>query len=362
MAVLLRTSAGTTLKSGGGPVSDSDAQAFITAVIAGGGALSTIERKAINDLVIGFKANGTWAKKIAVYPFVGATANEHKWNLKDPRDLNAARRLIFTGAWVHTAQGIAGNAVDTAAETFISMDEATASLTGDIYLALWSRTNAANDNWGDIGVVNLGDSGSYVLQIRVNIANTAMYFQWTTPNNAPVYMDMTTSVGFSSAGVGGMNANELVIYKNGIKQAWRTATMTHEVHPESIFIGACGVVGGPPIIFTGRQYSYAEVSHAHTDANVAADYATILAFQTTLTRQNPPAFLAVTLAVFAFLMSQGISLTHQQQLDLDILLGETPAPAPALSKTGKKKKEKPMSWDTIPPAVMEYLRAEGHDV
>jgi hypothetical protein len=57
---------------------------------------------AVNNLVIGLKANNLWTKMVAVYPFVGGTAYSHKFNLKS----------IFTyqvqwfGSISHTSNGV----------------------------------------------------------------------------------------------------------------------------------------------------------------------------------------------------------------------------------------------------------------
>jgi hypothetical protein len=40
-----------------------------------------------------FDKFGIWRKTHAIYPLLGGTASAHKFNLKDPRDLNAAYRL-----------------------------------------------------------------------------------------------------------------------------------------------------------------------------------------------------------------------------------------------------------------------------
>ena len=79
-----------------------DAQNFITAV----GTLTTAEETAIINLVDGLKTNGTWDKYHAIYPFVGGTAAEHKWNLKDPRDLDAAFRMSWNGTITHDFMGV----------------------------------------------------------------------------------------------------------------------------------------------------------------------------------------------------------------------------------------------------------------
>ena len=84
---------------------DADAQAFISAA----GITDLTQAAAINTLVNDLKTYGLWTKMKAFYPMVGGTAASHKFNLKDPRDLNAAYRLTFFGGLIHDSNGVLGN-------------------------------------------------------------------------------------------------------------------------------------------------------------------------------------------------------------------------------------------------------------
>lgn len=94
---------------------DPSATAFITAAgITGSAAL------AVNDLVISLKNENIWDSLYAIYPMVGANANAHKLNLKNPQDTNAAYRLNFQGTWTHNSSGSLPNgASGTYADTFL---------------------------------------------------------------------------------------------------------------------------------------------------------------------------------------------------------------------------------------------------
>ena len=98
------------------PSIDPDCAAFLTAT----GITNPTISGAICTLVTSMKANGTWAKMNAIYPFVGGTATTHKFNLKNPADTDAAFRLSFSGGWVHSANGILPNGTNTFANTFYS--------------------------------------------------------------------------------------------------------------------------------------------------------------------------------------------------------------------------------------------------
>jgi hypothetical protein len=94
-------------------VSDPNAQAFLNAAVI----TDVTQANAVNALVIGLKADGLWTNMQALYPFVGGTATQHKYNLKDPRDLDAAYRIGFSGGWTHNSNGALGNAINTIADT-----------------------------------------------------------------------------------------------------------------------------------------------------------------------------------------------------------------------------------------------------
>jgi PKD repeat protein len=82
---------------------DPDALAFILAA----GITNPTQIAAIGNLVTQLKTASLWNNMQALYPFVGGTASSHKYNLKDPRDLNAAGRLEYRNSTVtHDANGI----------------------------------------------------------------------------------------------------------------------------------------------------------------------------------------------------------------------------------------------------------------
>ena len=93
--------------------SDINALSFISAATI----TDSVQKTAINELVLDLKAAGLWTKMKAIYPMVGGTASSHKWNLKDPRDLDAAYRLVFYGGWTHSSTGAKPNGVDGYADT-----------------------------------------------------------------------------------------------------------------------------------------------------------------------------------------------------------------------------------------------------
>jgi hypothetical protein len=120
---------------------DNDAEAFISAAnISGGQATS------IRTLVTSLKSAGIWSKLKALYPFVGGTANSHKYNLKDPRDLDEAYRLNFYGGWTHYVSGPYGNGYNSYADTnfnpFLKLNTNSSSI------GVWVPNGMGNHGFG----------------------------------------------------------------------------------------------------------------------------------------------------------------------------------------------------------------------
>ena len=95
---------------------DQDSTNFIIAA----GISDSVQTSAIETLVSDLKTYGLWTKMKAIYPFVGGSANSHKFNLKDPRNLDGAYRLVFNGGWTHTSNGAKPNGTTGYAETYLN--------------------------------------------------------------------------------------------------------------------------------------------------------------------------------------------------------------------------------------------------
>lgn len=117
---------------------DTDAATFFSAA----GITDVTQKSAVNQLVLDLKTNSIWSKMLALYPFVGGSATTHKWNLKDPRDLDAAFRLTFNGGWTHASTGALPNGTNGYADTFFTPSVSLSLNSG--HCAYYIRTNFAN--------------------------------------------------------------------------------------------------------------------------------------------------------------------------------------------------------------------------
>jgi hypothetical protein len=93
---------------------------------------------AVNNLVAGLKANSLWDKMQAIYPFVGGSAFSHKWNLKNPADVDSAFRILFFGAVTHNNLGVSASAAgygDTNFRPLSNFTNISSSLHASIYMS-----------------------------------------------------------------------------------------------------------------------------------------------------------------------------------------------------------------------------------
>jgi hypothetical protein len=121
---------------------------------------------ALQNLVVGFKFYGLWAKLKAFYAFLGGTAFSHKWNLKDPRDLDVAFRLTYVNNPSHSAMGFQGNGTNSYANTFFNLSTAysnKAMATG-LYVNTASSFNGDRHHLG----VHTGSANFFSFQDEVN--------------------------------------------------------------------------------------------------------------------------------------------------------------------------------------------------
>jgi hypothetical protein len=143
--------------SGGGV--DPDAQAFITAASI----TDPTQQSAINQLVVDLKGYSIWSKMSAIYPFCGGSASSHKFNLKDPRDLDAAFRLVFSGGVTHSSTGATFNGTNGFADTKLASNGVLAQ--NSTHFSAYSRTN--NQSGGYIVANgNAGASGECKINAR----------------------------------------------------------------------------------------------------------------------------------------------------------------------------------------------------
>lgn len=233
---------------------------------------------AINQLISDLQTANLWNKLKAIYPFVGGTAHSHKFNLKDPRDLNEAFRLTYYNTnFQHDANGVLN--LNTANAMFMNTNLIPFNVlpNNSTHLSIYSRTNLMSTS-SDIGC----DEGtSNRMFIDIKFTNSLFYTDFYNATSGR----LTTNIGTNpSTGlfIGNRESStNLNSWQNGIKLATLT-TLNSTTLPsvKTIRISGLGTQ-----YQTQRQYAFASIGEGFTDSEALAYYNIVQAYQTTLGRQ-----------------------------------------------------------------------------
>ena len=251
---------------------DPDAQAFITAAAI----TDATQISAINQLVVSLKGASLWSKILALYPFVGGTAFAHKFNLKNPLDTDAAFRIVFSGGWVHSSNGIQMNGTNTFGDTKLAPITHLAA-PADIHVAYYSRTNGVGG--ADFGAA-LNSSFTRGMWLMPRYTDNKLYTSIlgnTSVINATSY---NPSTGFLM--IRRNNLTNVITSQNG---ANTTLTQNFLGYSGStLTFGAINLFTGTRTLYSNRQLAFGSIGLGLSDTD-AANYNTIVqTFQTTLGR------------------------------------------------------------------------------
>ena len=248
---------------------DPDAQAFLTAAAITDPTITS----SIDTLVVQLKGYGIWTKMKALYPFVGGTASSHKFNLKDPRDLDAAFRLVFNGGWTHSVNGVQGNLTNAFADTY-----------------LVPSTNLVTDNHVSIYLNTLFTSGNAPYNIGAYNSETqalAIRAMGTADNNSRTYNYHAINIANTIGNSAGFWLNNIISpnnrqLRNNVLRS--SATKTGTVPTQKVYLGALNF-NGSASLFTNQRIALSTIGDNLTATEEGNLYTAVQAFQTSLSRQ-----------------------------------------------------------------------------
>jgi hypothetical protein len=266
---------------------DADASAFITAAAI----TDATQQSAIDTLVTGLKTDGIWTKMKAIYPFVGGTASAHKWNLKDPRDLNAAYRLTFNGGITHSATGALPNGTNGYANTYFTPSAHIAD-PDSFHFSVYSRTNTLPTAPSfDIGAnIIIGNDVDGFGDAETHSFYYMNYFGFTSLRHGQ-YISIVDYLDNNSLGLYVANrnlSNNVTSYKNGILKATGPTSPSGLAYSPMYLLGLNEFYADLPFYNTyygKRQIAFATIGSGLSDNDSSRLYNQIQAFQTTLSRQ-----------------------------------------------------------------------------
>jgi hypothetical protein len=257
------------VKAVSGAALDPSAQAFITAA----GITDATQQSAVNQLVLDLKSANIWTKMKAIYPIVGGSASTHKWNLKDPRDLDAGFRLTFTTGWTHSSTGMKPNGTSAYANTnFIPLNQYVDS--SSCHISYYSRTD--NNSNTDMGC-NSVSAGTY---IYIKLSNVTYIRNNTSGAGTESNTSNTSGTGFYIN-----NRTSLTVQKIIKNTTITSFSVNATTRPNvNMYIGA---LNNPILDYGNKECAFASIGDGLTDSEASNLYTAVNTYQTTLNRQVP---------------------------------------------------------------------------
>jgi hypothetical protein len=229
-----------------------------------GSLTDTTQRYAVYALVGDLENYGIWDKMKAIYPMVGGTSGSHKFNLKDPRDLDVAYRLTFTGGWTHSSTGALPNGTTGTANTYYTTS------TPSEGLSFYNRTNS-NRLSVDIGF------DSY-FHLVLGLGSTSARARNMTGGNID-YNYGSTNVGF-------WQTNRITTGSNGWNFNYNGNVTGQNSNYTAGNYGPILMAQNPGTGLTSdKECAFASIHIGLTSTEAANFYTAVQRFQTTLGRQ-----------------------------------------------------------------------------
>jgi hypothetical protein len=246
---------------------------FITA----SGITTSDQQSAINQLCTDLVNTGLMNKMFAIYPFVGGTADTHKWNLKDPRDTDNSFRLTFFGGATHSGTGYFSSFSNGYANTYLT--PASVLPATNMHLSVYNRSTAA----GSSTRANIATSN--VSSIFNQLYSGASFYA----GNGAVGqggVSFTTTLTVQGYWIGSKTSNSQRFgFRNGVlNSVVSSATDNTLNNTQPFFIGGRNS-NGTANLFSGHEISFATIGVGLTQEECATLYIIVQNFQTTLGRQ-----------------------------------------------------------------------------
>lgn len=246
---------------------DVDALAFFNRVEAAGGSLSTLEKNAVNNLVISLKGYYIWAKLKAIYPMVGASNASCRQNLKSSNFTGT-----FSSGWTFASTGATPNGTSAFMNTGIvpSVDLAR----DNISIGVYSGTVTSQDK----PAMGSNNSSSY-LRLYPNHPTNLLF--------ADMNDGSFTLVASENRGDGFIFAYRTASNQKKISRRGTILALNENsngINALPIYLGATNS-NGTAALFSNFQHRFSFAGEGFTDAEAANLHLAVQAFQTTLGRQ-----------------------------------------------------------------------------
>jgi hypothetical protein len=247
-------------------VSDADAQAFVT----NAGIVDQVEANAINNLVIGMKADGLWTKMKAIYPMVGGTNSQHTWNLKN----TAQYQISWQGGVTSSSNGVQFNNFNSYGVT--GLIPSSALTLNSTHMSFYSRLNLGGiDDFGAYNGVN------QAMRVIIKDSATTNHILDMNSTTQRVTGTVANSSGFFLCNR--ETSTALRSLRSNVSLGSNTNTNTGTLPSVGMYLGGlnnAGTFANP----SARQCAFASVGDGLTATDETNLNSRVTTFQTTLNR------------------------------------------------------------------------------
>lgn len=239
---------------------EDDALAFITAASI----TDPTQQSAIEQLVTDLHGYGIWTKMKAIYPFVGGTASQHSYNLKN----TAQFQITWNGGVTHSSTGVTFNGTNGFGNT--GLNDSTILNIDNKHISMYQRNVLLDSSGASMGISN--SNRFYLNFYTQNYSTLGMNqspFAIQTPQRGMFVMSKTANGSFK-------------YFQNALTPV--TKTGTNNAQNLNYFVGASNN-GGTGFDYTSANLAFVSLGDGLTDTDVTNLRTTITTFQTALNRQ-----------------------------------------------------------------------------
>jgi hypothetical protein len=252
-----------------GITTDPDAQAFITAAAI----TDPTQQAAINTLVVDLKGYNVWSKMKALYPFVGGTASQHSYNLRNTSQF----QITWNGGVTHSTNGVQYNGTNSYGNTNFNCDTNTTILNNCV--GAYSRTNVlGNSSWGAMSSLNYRGLFLSIKGTDNNSYYSANDYIVTGSGNF-----VSDTRGFYIVNRESLSSKRL--YKNGTSLTSSNPNTVDSTFNGNLFLGARNINNTSVDAYDNKQYAFQFMADTLTATEITNLTTAVQAFQTTLGRQ-----------------------------------------------------------------------------
>lgn len=241
------------------PALDPDAIAFINA-----SGFTT----GVDDFVTTLKDIGMWDRFSAAYPYAGTTAATQKWNLVDPRDLDAAYRQTFIGGVTHSAQGVQGNGTNGYINTHLVPADDALIQNDSVHISFFAR------NAGTVGTREMGTVGANGSALRMILSLGGVFYA-DAQDSGGSEPSPASPVGPAFYIISRNSTGESKVYRNGV--LYHTKTAVNDFKPT---VNTVSILAQDDFGFSTTQCGFASIGMGiESDAQALDFYNAVIAWR-----------------------------------------------------------------------------------